>query len=102
MRSTRNVPEEAYRKYKDFEDFIFRLFEKVGYQVKKGQNHGNKELIYRENQNEKYIFEIKFSSKKIISSIAFTNGLNQLSNAVGDGKRILIFNALCPSEYKSE
>jgi len=60
-------------------------------------------LVYnQQNQNERYLFEIKFSSKKNISAIAFSNGINKLSNSIGNEKKLLIFNALCPSGYQKE
>lgn len=98
----KNVPDEAYRKYKDFEDFIFQLFKVVGYEVKI-DNTKKKKLVYnQQNQNERDLFEIKFSSKKNISAIAFSNGINKLSNSIGNEKKLLIFNALCPSGYQKE
>lgn len=94
------VPEDAYNKYKNFEKFISNLFEELGCKIKNRKNYVDMELIYNQlGQNQRYFCEIKFSSRLYISPIAFSNGLKQLSKVTGDGKRLLIFNALCPSEF---
>lgn len=95
------VPDDAYNKYKKFEKFLFDLFEAVGYEVKNGRNDCDMELIYNQpDQNQRYICEIKFSSRLYISPIAFSNGLKQLSKVSNNEKCLLIFNALCSAEYK--
>ncbi len=67
----KNVPDEAYRKYKDFEDFIFQLFKVVGYEVKIDNTKKRNWYITNKTGMKDIFLKLSFLQRKIFQQLLF-------------------------------